>query len=66
MLNLSLQNSSKVFDWVQIRRHTWPLNHFHPVLLQKSNSGLRCGGIHVGKVHDDQEHGVMEASSLSV
>ncbi len=20
----------------------WPLNHFHPVLLQKSNSGLRC------------------------
>ncbi|CAI9592458.1 unnamed protein product [Staurois parvus] len=42
MLNLSLQNSAKVFDWVQIRRHTWPLNHFHPVLLQKCNSGHRC------------------------
>ncbi len=26
-----------MFDWVQIRRHIWPLNHFHPVLLQKSN-----------------------------
>ncbi len=23
-------------------QETWPLNHFHPVLLQKSNSGLRC------------------------
>ncbi len=31
-----------MFDWFQIRRHTWPLNHFHPVLLQKSNSGLKC------------------------
>ncbi len=20
----------------------WPLNHFHPVLLQKSNSDLKC------------------------
>ncbi len=35
-------------------RLTWPLNHFHPVLLQKSNSGLRCVFsiiVHVGKVH---------------
>ncbi|CAI9541424.1 unnamed protein product, partial [Staurois parvus] len=36
------QNSPQVFDWGQIRRHTWLLNHFHPVLLQKCNSGLKC------------------------
>ncbi len=44
-------------------------DHFHPVLLQKSNSGLRCVFriiVHVGKVHDDQGHRVMVASSLSV
>ncbi len=43
--------------------------YFHPVLLQKSNSGLRCVFriiVMLEKCNDDQGHGVMEASSLSV
>ncbi|XP_069598550.1 uncharacterized protein [Ranitomeya imitator] len=59
--------SIKVFDCVQIRRHTCPLNHFQTIFLKKCNAlDLDLDHCNVGKMHIYQGHRVMVVSALSI